>query len=187
MTIVAARPARSVIAWIREAVRLLLATLILLSVLLNVGSVVARYVFLAPIFWAEQVIIYMMMWCVFTGAALVTWDDRHLSVDIVSTVLPRRVQIVLKIAAGLFLIMLAALVIPQSWEASVLMIRNDQRTAVAELPLAIPHGALLVGFTLILLAALARVVVLLRHRSRDDPFIEHSPTTSNPSDAGTRP
>lgn len=160
---------RSTIETVREAVRLLLATLILASVVLNVTSVVARYVFLAPIFWAEQVIIYMMMWCVFLGAALVTWDDRHLNVDIVSSVLSRRTQTVLKIVAAACLVVLAALVIPQSWDATTLMIRNDQRTAVAELPLAIPHGALLAGFVLIFLTGIARGVVLFRHGVRGEP------------------
>jgi len=145
-----------------SGVRWLLGALILVSVALNVASVVARYVFMSPIFWIEPIIIYMMIWSVFLGAALVTWDDRHLNVDIVSATMPGPVRVVARVAAMVALVVTAALVVPQSWEATTLMIRNDQRTAVGDLPLAVPHAALLVGFVLILLAGLARIVVLVR-------------------------
>lgn len=144
-------------------VRWFLGILILVSVLLNVVSVVARYVFMSPLFWVEPIITYMLLWCVFVGAALVTWNDRHLNVDILSTLMPPWFQKLAKVLGLLMLIATALLVVPQSWEATSMMVRLDQRTAVGDLPLSVPHSSLLVGFVLIVLAGVARLVVMLRH------------------------
>lgn len=145
------------------AIRWLLAALILSNVLINFANVVARYLFLSPIFWAEDVISYSLVWCVFLGAALVTWDDRHISVDIASSAFPPWLKITSKVLGALCLLVIAVLVVPRSWETATMMAQNDQRTAVSEMPLVIPHSAVLVGFLLISIAALARVVDLLRH------------------------
>lgn len=47
------------------------------------GQVVARYVFDAPIVWAEELATLMFAWITFLGAAVVQRDDSHLSIDVV--------------------------------------------------------------------------------------------------------
>ncbi len=143
---------------VKHGVRLLLGTFIIVSVCVNFASVVGRYIFLAPIFWAESIITYLMIWSVFIGAALVTWDDRHLNVDIISSIFPRRWNAVLRLLGALCLLVVIVVILPQSWEVSKMMLVNDQRTAIGELPLAVPHGALLVGFILMAVAAAYQVV-----------------------------
>jgi hypothetical protein len=43
----------------------------LFALALNFSNVVGRYVFHAPIFWAEEAMIYTFVWCVFLGAVFV--------------------------------------------------------------------------------------------------------------------
>ena len=64
--------------------RFLVAALILTSIAINFANVIGRYVFFSPIIWAEEVMIFIMVWCVFIGAVLVTWDGRHLRMDLLA-------------------------------------------------------------------------------------------------------
>jgi len=167
--------------------RMLLAALILSSVVINFSNVVARYVFLSPLFWAEPIINYIMIWCVFLGGALVTLEDKHLNVDIASTAFPEPVKTIVRILGALCLLAVVALVVPQSWDATLLMIERDQRTAIGDLPLVIPHSGLLVGFSLMFLAGVVRLVILLRGvRQPDDPR-HHRLEGVETDDFGERP
>lgn len=153
---------RNVFGRVLLCVRWLLGVLILASVVINFANIIARYVFLSPLFWAEAVITYILIWCVFLGAALATWDDRHIRVDLVSATAPEWFRRVLNILVLLFTLGLAGVVAAQSLTVTQMMVRTGQRTAVEGLPLTIPHSALLVGFSLMAIAAVVRLVELLR-------------------------
>ncbi len=49
-------------------IRAVLGSLIFLGVLINFANVVGRYVFLKPIIWAEEILVFIMVWCVMLGA-----------------------------------------------------------------------------------------------------------------------
>lgn len=151
---------------IRGRMRLLLGTLIIASVALNFSNVIARYFFLSPFSWAEAIITYIMIWSSFLGAALITLDDKHLQIDLIAAVFPSRLQAALRALGAICLVAVALVVIPQSWEATEVLIRNDQRTAVEGLPLAIPNGALLAGFVLMAVAGVYQIVMKLRQAMR---------------------
>jgi C4-dicarboxylate transporter, DctQ subunit len=53
-----------------------------LCALLLFANVVLRYVFLAPLGWAEEVSIYAMVWIVFIGASAVLRAGGHIAVDL---------------------------------------------------------------------------------------------------------
>jgi len=61
--------------------RLILGTLILVGIAINFANVIGRYLFQAPIIWAEEIMIYIMIWAVLAGAVLVSWDGNHLKMD----------------------------------------------------------------------------------------------------------
>ena len=49
---------------------------------------VARYVFLAAFYWAEEVMVYLAIWSIFLAAAAVAYDGRHLTMDLFAARLP---------------------------------------------------------------------------------------------------
>ena len=53
-------------------------------------------------------------------------------------------------------ILVCLYVIPNNWTVVELMWSNDQRSVVAELPMVIPHFALLLGFVMTLIAIAVR-------------------------------
>ena len=99
---------------------------------------------------------FILLWCVFLGAALVTWNDEHLRMNILLDRLPPRWQEALRIASGLCMLGILAFILVQSIRIVSLFIGYGQQAAVTELPIAIPHLAIPAGFALMLLAIAAR-------------------------------
>src|SRR4026207_676919 len=50
---------------------------------INFINVVARYVFSDPIFWAEEILIFLVIWAVFIVAGSITYRGGHLNMDLV--------------------------------------------------------------------------------------------------------
>ncbi|MGE0746951.1 MAG: TRAP transporter small permease [Rhodospirillales bacterium] len=142
---------------LRDLPRLIIGSLILVGLAINFANVVGRYLFLSPIIWAEEILIYIMVWCVFIGVALVSWDARHLKMDLLLSKLGPRARRVLNIFIAATTIAVLCIVIPQSWTVVSMMQRLDQRSVVSEIPMTIPHFAVLFGFVLMLLALLVRI------------------------------
>src|SRR4051812_26024734 len=95
--------------------RLLLGTLILAGIAINFANVVGRYVFGTPIVWAEEVLVFIMIWCVFVGAVLVTWEGRHIKMDLVSAKLAPPWRQIVNALGALGFVLVCVFVIVQSW------------------------------------------------------------------------
>jgi TRAP-type C4-dicarboxylate transport system permease small subunit len=149
----------SIARWVErlmQAARALLGTLLLASIGLNFANVVARYGFARPFEWAEEVTTIILIWCVFLGAALVTWSDEHLRMTVISERLPLAWQRALRAAATACMVGSLGFLLYQSCRVVWFMATMAQRTAVTEMPSAIAHAAIPAGFALMLLAILGR-------------------------------
>jgi TRAP-type C4-dicarboxylate transport system permease small subunit len=110
---------------------------------LNFLNVILRYTFHAPIYWAEEVMIFTFVWCVFLGAAVVALGGDHLRVGLLEWILPTRVKRILSIVIQLVTAVVMAFV---AWRAAVvveLVLRLQQKSIIAEVPMIVP--ALLIG------------------------------------------
>jgi TRAP-type C4-dicarboxylate transport system permease small subunit len=136
--------------------RFIVAALILASITLNFANVIGRYVFFSPIIWAEEVMIFIMIWCVFIGAVLVTWDGRHLRMDLLANIIPSPWREVINFIAAAGFLLIAALVVSQSWIAFSLFASLGQRSTTAGVPMLIPHAAPLIGFALMFVCVAVR-------------------------------
>lgn len=140
----------------------LLAVLLVLAVLLNFANVVGRYGFNRSILGADEVQIYMMIWMSFLGAAVVTWRHQHLRMDMLLNALPAVLQTVVRIFEAIVLVVLSGLVVWQSGSYAQKMFMLGEKSTAAEVPMWIPHSAVVAGFILVLLIALLRAVQLFR-------------------------
>ncbi len=143
-------------------IRAVLGALILTGVVLNFANVVGRYVFLKPIIWAEEVLVFIMVWCVMLGATLVTWDNQHLRMDAAYHLAPPRVRWWLNLVSTLAFLVAAVFVLVQSARVTLLVVSTGQRSVVAEVPMVIPYGALTVSFAVIVLMLLIRFRAFVR-------------------------
>jgi TRAP-type C4-dicarboxylate transport system permease small subunit len=130
--------------------------IVLAAVAINIANVVGRYVFDAPVSWAEEVMSYMIIWGVFIAAVAVTYQGNHLRMDLL--VLSVRgwfaralgmVTIVLMVCCALF-------VMWQSSKIVRLYAMTGETSMGARIPLVYAHTALLVGFFLMAAAAIVR-------------------------------
>lgn len=161
--------------------RFIIGTMILIGILINIANVIGRYVFLEPIIWAEEIMIYIMVWTVFIGAILVSYEGQHLKMDVFSIMLPSPYKEIINFVATASVLLVCIYVIPNNWVVVELMWNNDQRSVVAEVPMVIPHFALLFGFVMIFVAIVVRfrshitgtlvseVDLLIQEHSDDDP------------------
>ena len=150
------RPLRFVVVTVPKAI---VGALILAGIAVNFANVIGRYVFLQPLIWADETMVYIMVWTVFVGAVLVSFDGQHLKMDFFSIMLPSPWKEIINGIAAVSFLAVCVFVVPQTWTVVKLMWDFGQRSVVAEIPMVIPHSALLLGFVLMFLA------VVLRFRS----------------------
>lgn len=126
-----------------------------------VANVVARYVFGNAIFWAEEVMVFMTIWGVFLGVASATYDRAHLNMDLFS----HRVSgAALRALNGIIVVVMmacCAFMVWQSGQVVKLFFSSGVVSVSAGVPKWIPHLAIPVGFSLIVLAALSRLRLYL--------------------------
>jgi C4-dicarboxylate transporter DctQ subunit len=152
-----------------QSLRVLSGSLLLLSISLNFVNVVGRYCFNYSIYWAEEVMIFLMIACVFLGNGVVGWSGRQIRMDVIVNMMPLRLRTALNLFSELVLIVtctlivvFAAPVIRDLWEF-------DQRSQSAEVPLVIPQAAIPIGLSLMVLLVVIRLVTGGDPESTDKP------------------
>ena len=138
---------------LRDIPRMAIGLILLLAIAINFANIVGRYVFLAPLPWAEEVLSFLVIWGVAFGASAVTYERRHLAMDLFSETFPPRLRAVLDILVTAAMIGLCGFACIQAWTIVATMARNGQVSITAGIPMTIPYFAFIVGFGLITVAA----------------------------------
>lgn len=136
---------------------------LIVAVAINLANVVSRYVLDQAITGADEVLVFIMVWCVFLGAAVATWHDKHLKMDLVVQMTSPGVRRLLVVASLVALVLVAGFVTVQSWQFFSRIRSIGQVSLGAEIPMTVPHGALTLGFALIAAMALMRLFRILRY------------------------
>ncbi len=137
--------------------QLIIGTLILVGIGINFANVVGRYVFKNAIFWAEEIMVFIVIWCVFIGSIAITFNGAHLRMDLLSSRLSSPWKKIINGFVAVVFIAGGIFVVVQSYKVVSLMNRLGQVSVTAGLPVTIPHMALLVGFALMVLAVIVRL------------------------------
>src|SRR3954454_1451785 len=98
-----------------SALRVLAGVLLVASVTLNFVNVLGRYFFNASIYWAEEVMLFLMVGCVFLGNGVVAWSGRQLRMDVIVGMMPPQTQKVLALVSELVFIGVAIAIVVFSW------------------------------------------------------------------------
>src|SRR5215510_5655975 len=123
----------------------MLALAFIFAVLLNFANVVGRYLLGVSLLGADEVQIFIMVGMTFLGAAVVTRRNLHLRMDVLVRFFPRPIQIALRILEQ--------------------MLRIGRTSDMAGVPMWIPHALVALGFLLILIYAVCRLL----HGGRGTP------------------
>lgn len=136
-----------------KAIERILALAFIAAVGLNFANVVGRYGFGCSIAAADEVQIYIMVFMAFVGAAVVSWRRQHLRMDVLVRFFPRSIQRGLQYCELALLVALAGFVVVQSWRYSAQMFALGRTSDVGGIPMWLPHGAVALGFALILISS----------------------------------
>ena len=143
----------------------------LAAVAINFANVIGRYVFHVSIFWAEEIIVYGIIWCVMLGAALVCWQGQHLRVEIIEMFLSKPHVARLRTVVLVAVCIVAVITTYLGFQFVGLVGSMDQRSVVTRLPMVVPFAAVPIGFLLIVIASVVRLIQ--RFRAMDE-FDENS-------------
>ncbi len=129
--------------------------MLILSVGINFANIIGRYFLSVSLSWAEEAMLFLMIGCVFLGAAPVGWMGRHIRMDVVVSLLPERGRKAFELLSDLVTIATCIAIAIFAWPVMTMLAELDQRSASANIPLVIPQAAVPLG--LVLMAALIAV------------------------------
>lgn len=139
-----------------NAIERLLALAFIAAVCLNFANVVGRYGFGRSIAAADEIQIYIMVFMAFLGAAVVSWRRQHLRMDVLVRFFPEKVRRGLGLIEPALIVAVGGFALVQSWRYSAQMFAIGRTSDVGGIPMWIPHGAVVLGFALILLSSLRK-------------------------------
>lgn len=145
---------------VMAALRVVSGLLLVGSVGINFANIIGRYFFAVSIPWAEEMMLFLMVGCVFSGIGLVGWSGRHIRMDVIVLALPKRARRVVEIVSELVLIATSIALAVMAWPVVTMLAQLDERSDTANIPLVIPQSALPLGF--LIMAVLVAIRLLVR-------------------------
>jgi len=137
--------------------------MMLAAIGVNFANVVARYVFLRPLPWAEETMQFLDVWMVMLGAAVITRNREHLRMDALFHVVPDGVRHGLDGLAMVLGVAISLYVVAQSLEVVKLLSSTGQRSVIARVPMNVMYTSVLLGFGF---SALFPILTWLGRRDR---------------------
>lgn len=145
--------------------RALSAIFLISSVAINFANIVARYVFNWSFTWAIEIILFLMVGAVFTGCCAVAWENRHIRMDVLLRILPPRLAALLGLVSDLVMIAAAVVVVVFAYPVISDLAAFDERSAAANVPLAIPQALVPIGYGVMAILVAVRLLMGRRHGS----------------------
>ncbi len=150
------------------ALRIAAGAMLVGSVGINFANIIGRYFLSVSLSWAEEAMLFLMIGCVFLGAAPVGWAGRHIRMDVVVSLLPPRARRAFEVFSDLVTAATCVALAIFAWPVMTMLAELDQRSNSANIPMVIPQSALPIG---LLLMALLIVVRLCLYGVRHDDAI----------------
>jgi len=147
------------VGWLLTLTRTLSAGCLLGSVVINFINIIGRYVFSVSIPWAEEIMLFLMVGCVFTGCCAVAWQGRHIRMDVLITALPKPLHDFFNLLSELVLIAAAITVTMFAYPVIVQLAAFDERSEAANFPLVIPQSMVPIGYAVMALLVAIRLLV----------------------------
>ena len=127
-------------------------------------QVVMRYVFNKAPEWAEESVLYLIVWGVFIISSKLVRDDEHVGADFILRRLPYTFQRVIEIINCLVALSFCAIVIWYGFQIIAVTFAMDERsTTRLRFPMWIAYSAIPVGTCLISLSYLRRLYLFIFH------------------------
>ncbi len=144
--------------WLLAVTRTAAAVFLICSVVINFANIIGRYFFSISIPWAEEIMLFLMVACVFTGCCAVAWEGRQIRMDVVVGMLPKPLRELLAVFSELVMIASAAAVAVFAWPVVIQLAEFDERSQAANFPMVVPQAMIPIGYTLMGLLVAVRLI-----------------------------
>jgi len=134
--------------------------LLIASVAINFLNIIGRYFFSVSLQWAEEMMLFLMVGCVFLGTGLVGWAGRQIRMDVIVSLFPRPIRNAFELLSELVTIATSVAVAIFALPAIRMLAAFDQRSQAANIPLVIPQAMVPLGLSLMALLVAVRLIVV---------------------------
>jgi TRAP-type C4-dicarboxylate transport system permease small subunit len=134
--------------FIRKANFILVVTLMASMMTVVVVQTLSRYLFKLPLFWAEELARYLMIWLCFTASAIAMREDAHVSVMFLISRLNGGLQKWSKVLVKLLLVIFLSFLVIKG--ISLLSIVSRQMSPTMRISMAWPYLAIPFGSALMM-------------------------------------
>jgi len=129
---------------------IILVAILAIMVILVFMQVCMRYVFQASLSWSEELARYMFLWIIWLGAAYATKEGSHISLDFITSRLPRKGQLVTSTLKYFIWISFTIFIAYISWKLTFLIFQRGQVSAALRIPMGFAYASIPFGMTLML-------------------------------------
>lgn len=123
------------------------------------ANVVARYFFHQAFSWAEEAMVFLMIFVIFSASAAVTWKGAHMHLDMLVKQFPNPIRAAVNVVITFFSAGLLLVLAWNSYSVVSRLFRFGQRSEALEAPMWIPQSFLMVGVVLIAVMMVLRLIV----------------------------
>lgn len=148
------------------------ALLIFTMMVLTFADVIGRYVFIAPIFGAAEMIQFLLAMTIFAGLCLINAYDEHITVELFEPFLDRHIPVARRFIVQAFSVFVMAIIAVQMIRFALEAHRIGKLTFVLEWPLVVVAGT--VAF-LSLVSLIIQILGLMLPSKPHDPADHGSP------------
>jgi TRAP-type C4-dicarboxylate transport system permease small subunit len=134
----------------------ILAIALIAGICLNFINVCGRYLADLSIGGSDEIEIYILIWIAFLGGAVVSWRGQHLRMDVLLESARPSVRRLVNVAEVIVTGVVAAFVAYQSFFYVLRIYTLGAVSDIARLPTWIPHSAVPLGLTLMVVALVLR-------------------------------
>ncbi|MBM3529356.1 MAG: TRAP transporter small permease [Alphaproteobacteria bacterium] len=128
-------------------------------VAINGSNIVARYIFIAPFSWAEELMLFLMILSVFSGAVAITWRNMHIRIDTFVDMAGPGLRRAIMAVGSVVAIAAIAVIVQASAKIVSILHTLDQRSDALEVPSWIPQSFLTIGLSIVALLMAVRTVL----------------------------
>jgi len=106
------------------------------AITLTFSQVIMRYAFNAPLFWAEEVVLYSIICMSFIGISYGIKHQSHIAVEVLNAFMPNKYQKHLSIAQGLIGIVFSLVLLYLGWKLVSVTFSRGQLSSALRIPIA---------------------------------------------------
>jgi len=128
-----------------------------MSVIIGV-QVFMRYVMKSSLSWSEEIARYMFIWLIYIGISYGVKTDRHINVDAVRRILPKKINAIVSAISDLIFLLFSIIVVAAGMKVATKIFMSGQRTPALQIPMGLIYMAVPVGFTLVTIRLLQKII-----------------------------